>query len=168
MRLALCCGVTQLHFMERSIPGARTRDHRNHRGSLLHVFATTLAGTCLPASSTAHLCHLTTTLGGGRLQMQPAFLPWVFTGSGVPTTPQRLWPGAPQAAMVHDQGTVSVVRRRRADEATAIGILLDPLRGQEPFGSSECPCPRTSGRLLPVKLQHNHHPAEGDSAKVAT
>ena len=29
------------------------------------------------------------------LKLRSMFLPWVFTGSGVSTTPQRLWPAAP-------------------------------------------------------------------------
>ena len=38
LRQTLCCGVerrAQLRLTERSIPGARTRDHRSHSGSLL-------------------------------------------------------------------------------------------------------------------------------------
>ena len=168
MRLALCCGVTQLRFMERSIPGARTRDHRNHRGSLLHVFRNGTGWHVPPGIvSTARSSHLTTTLGGGRLQMQPAFLPWVFTGSGVPTTTQRLWPGAPQAAMVHGPRDSVCCTAQASGRSDRHCHPPRRLAGQEPFGSSECPCPRTSGRLLSVNLQHNHHPAEGDSAKVA-
>ena len=117
-----------------------------NRGSLLHVFATTLAGACLPASSPQ---LVEATLQQHVVARDQKCSPHSSLGSSQGVTSPPISNGCGRELrrlqLYRDQGTVSVVRRRRADEATAIAILLDPLRSQEPLGSSECPCQGTSG-----------------------
>ena len=83
MRQTLCCGVERraLHLTERSIPGAVTRDHRSHSGSLLHF-------------SQRHFEATLQQYLVVKVKRQSKILTCVFTGSDVSATPQRLWPGA--------------------------------------------------------------------------
>ena len=63
------------------------------------------------------------------------FLPWVFTGSGVSTTPQRLWPAAPWTGTVQGQKKGKHLIKHVARPQGAAGCHCHPPRPPKGSGA---------------------------------
>ena len=81
------------------------------------------------------------------LKLRSMLLPWVFTGGGVSTTPQRLWPAASRTGTVEGQKKgkhlmYSVKKEQQARHTMATSPR--PLWGQGPVRTTRSPRTRTS------------------------